>query len=145
MIQLVDSDLTEEDLGKLIDTLAPTPLNTRQLTLLRVGLSDAVAVRLAREVLPFASKLAELDLQGNSIGDEGATAIAAALPQCTALKTLWLEDNSITDEGARAIAAALPQCTALTTLDLRDTGNIGEDAKQLLRAAAEGAGVELRV
>ena len=42
--------------------------------------------------------LTSLDLAGNSIGDEGAKAIAASLTGLTSL-TLW--SNSIGDEGAR--------------------------------------------
>jgi Leucine-rich repeat (LRR) protein len=64
-----------------------------------------------------------LSLQYQSIGDEGAKAIA----QLSGLTSLDLSHNSIGDEGARAIA----QLAALTSLGLRDNHIGNEGAKAI--------------
>ena len=98
-IHLRDSDLTDEDIGKLIDTLAPTPLNTRELTLQSVRLSDANAVRLAWEVLRFASKLKELNLNSNSIGNGGAIADTAAVHRAGEAESALQQEHQRGSEG----------------------------------------------
>ena len=47
----------------------------------------------------------ELDLRANGIGDEGATALAAALPKMSGLQKLDLDDNRIGDKGKAALEA----------------------------------------
>ena len=46
-----------------------------------------------------------LNLGSNSIGDEGAKALAAALPSMSKLEGLYLGGNSIGDEGEAALKA----------------------------------------
>ena len=48
--------------------------------------------------------LRSLHLRGLQIGDDGARALAAALPSVPSLTQLDLSDNSIGDDGARALA-----------------------------------------
>jgi Ran GTPase-activating protein (RanGAP) involved in mRNA processing and transport len=48
----------------------------------------------------------------NEIADEGAIAIAAALPHTTSLRKLILRKNCIGARGGDAIAASLEQCRA---------------------------------
>ncbi len=72
--------------------------------------------------------LTSLNLLGNSIGPEGAKAIAASLPNLTSLN-LW--GNSIGPEGAKAIAASLPN---LTSLDLSGNG-IGDEGAKAIAAS----------
>ena len=57
-----------------------------------------------------------------------------------------MSDNSIGDDGARALAAALPQVPGLKELDVSNN-NIGTDGEDALRAAAAAAraGLELSV
>jgi hypothetical protein len=43
-------------------------------------------------------------LYSNSIGDEGAKAVAEALKVNSMLQTIYLYSNSIGDEGAKAVA-----------------------------------------
>merc|ERR1711924_65487 len=62
------------------------------------------------------TKITELDLYFNSIGDAGAAALAEALP-ASKLTTLSLGSNSIGDAGAAALVKALP-ASKLTWLDL---------------------------
>ena len=60
---------------------------------------------------PMMSSLRHVTLGSNEIGDQGAVAIAAVLPQCRALVCLDVSYNKIGLAGAKALAAALPQCT----------------------------------
>ena len=64
----------------------------------------------------------------NSIGDEGATALAEALKVNTTINDMYLGKNSIGDEGATALAEALKVNTTITTLDLRNN-SIGDEGK----------------
>ena len=56
---------------------------------------------------------------GSNIGDEGASALAAALPN-SQVTTLYLGVNKIGEDGAIALAAALPN-SKVTTLELGAT------------------------
>merc|ERR1712129_466891 len=64
------------------------------------------------------STLTTLQLGYNSIGDQGAERLAAALEKNGTLMTLQLDDNSIGDQGAERLAAALEKNSTLTTLEL---------------------------
>eukprot|EP00962_Isochrysis_galbana_P025283 scaffold7764_cov94-Isochrysis_galbana.AAC.1 len=88
--------------------------------------------------LPRATALKELDLYNNSIGAEGARALAGALPSATALEKLYLNSNSIGDEGARALAVALPSATALKELNL-ENNSIGDEGARALAVALPSA------
>jgi len=77
------------------------------------------------------------------IGDEGARALAEALPRA-ALKYLYLTNNSIGDAGARALAEALPRAPALEGLFLFDN-SIGDEAKAALRTAWGARGGSLGI
>jgi internalin A len=72
------------------------------------------------------TSLTSLNLSSNSIGEEGAKAIAQSL---TSLTSLDLSNNSIGDEGAKAIAQSL---TSLTSLDLSNNSIGEEGAKAIL-------------
>ncbi|CAK0799306.1 unnamed protein product [Prorocentrum cordatum] len=79
--------------------------------------------------LRFAAiRFQELWLGSNSIGDEGARALAGALPSLPSLQKLRLRGNYIGDEGARALAGALPSLPGLQ--ELRLGGNRGRQAKE---------------
>ncbi len=81
----------------------------------------------ARAIAEHLTGLTSLNLSSNSIGDDGARAIAEHL---TGLTSLNLSSNSIGDDGARAIAEHL---TGLTSLEL-GFNTIGVDGT---RAIAE--------
>ena len=53
-----------------------------------------------------------LRLYGNSVGDEGAKALAEALKTNTALTSLGLDEDSIGVEGGKALAEALKKNAA---------------------------------
>jgi Ran GTPase-activating protein (RanGAP) involved in mRNA processing and transport len=60
--------------------------------------------------------LTSVDLRVNSIGDDGAKAIAEALKVNAVVTTLYLYDNNIGPEGAMAIAEALKVNAVLKNL-----------------------------
>ncbi len=77
--------------------------------------------------------LTSADLEGNSIGDDGACELAVGLGRNAALKTLNVAENDIGPVGAGALAAALGLNNSLTTLDL----GIKDDGCRHLAAALE--------
>ncbi len=92
------------------------------------------------------TRLEVLGLGGNGLGNNGATAIAAALPQLAALCDLDLTDNGVAEKGALALAKALPRAPRLAVLRLEDNrlGRAGLVA--LAMAASQHASMkELRV
>ncbi|KAG0025896.1 hypothetical protein BGZ82_009786 [Podila clonocystis] len=70
------------------------------------------------EALKTNTTLTNLDLWGNSIGDNGAQSLAEALKNNSTLTTLDLWRNSIGDNGALALAELLERNSSLTTLSL---------------------------
>jgi hypothetical protein len=84
-----------------------------------------------------APKLRLLNLGGNSIGDAGARALAAALPIATALESLDLSSNAIGSGGACALAQALPRAGRLAVLNLQSNA-IGDEGTRALAGALPG-------
>jgi Ran GTPase-activating protein (RanGAP) involved in mRNA processing and transport len=74
------------------------------------------------DALKVNSSLTSLNLQTNSIHNEGAIAISAALKVNFSLISLNLHDNSIQLQGVIAITDALQENTSLTSLDLSQNG-----------------------
>ncbi|KAL0240076.1 hypothetical protein GEMRC1_010183 [Eukaryota sp. GEM-RC1] len=68
------------------------------------------------EALKVNSSLSTINLYSNSIGNEGAIAIAEALKVNSSLSTINLNNNSIGNEGAIAIAEALKVNSSLSTI-----------------------------
>ncbi len=93
----------------------------------------------ARAIAASLTGLTSLDLGYNGIGADGARAIAASL---TGLTSLDLGNNSIGDDGARAIAASL---TGLTSLDLRSNSIGADGARAILDAYASRYRGPLRI
>jgi Ran GTPase-activating protein (RanGAP) involved in mRNA processing and transport len=73
----------------------------------------------------------------NTIGDEGATALANALKVNTAVQDLWLGGNTIGDEGATVLANALTQNSTLQRLRL-DGNTIGDEGAKALLDCIKG-------
>jgi len=110
-----------------------------RLNLCNCGLGVAGALHLAdllRDPAAAAAleDLEDLELGSNEVGEEGARALAAALPRCPALRKLHLSYNRLGEGGARALAEALPQCPALEQLELNNNG-LGEGAARALAEA----------
>jgi Ran GTPase-activating protein (RanGAP) involved in mRNA processing and transport len=70
--------------------------------------------------------LTHLNLNDNSIGDEGAKALAQVLPSMTGLTKLDLKSNQIGDAGADALANVLSKMNKLSYIDL-SFNNIGDE------------------
>jgi tetratricopeptide (TPR) repeat protein len=96
----------------------------------RRQLQPAHAIIIAKLLCVVDAPLTKLNLANNSIGIEGAKAIAAVLPSAH-LKNLNLARNEIGVEGANAIAAVLPDAP-LTKLTL----NFAELSIKKLKTAA---------
>lgn len=102
-----------------------------------MGLLDAGAKALAAVLCTSSrSKLRELRLGGNAIGDEGVAALAAviAMPSCR-LRRLSLSGNAISDLGAQALAKALAGNTVLEELDLWGNHLTDEGKKAIIGVA----------
>ena len=80
--------------------------------------------------------LTSINLSDNSIGNEGARAIAQSLEKNCTLTSINLSDNSIGNEGAKAIAQALKTNTTLTSMDLSCT-QINSNAVIAIRQVLE--------
>ena len=127
-----DPTLTELDLSLLdlfdggsdaeVQRLATALVGNSTLTYLDLGDNSigAEGARALAEMLPGNATLTTLYLGWNSIGPEGARALAELLPGNSTLKALDLYGNSIGAEGARALAEMLAGNSTLTTLDLSD-------------------------
>jgi hypothetical protein len=64
------------------------------------------------------SRLTELNLGWNSLGDEGVEILAAALPSFSHLSSLDLGSNNIGADGLKELVTVLPKCLKLTHLVL---------------------------
>ncbi|KAI9022650.1 kinase-like domain-containing protein [Hyaloraphidium curvatum] len=86
------------------------------------------------EALEGNPAVAILHLGSNRVADEGACALAEALKCNSTLTGLWLSRNSIGDPGAIALAGALSRNSALTDLDLH-ANSIGHEGARALAEA----------
>jgi hypothetical protein len=100
------------------------------------------ATALAAGMLQTNTTLETLELSENEIDDEGATALAGMLCTNTTLKKLLLYRNSIGNAGATALAGMLHTNTTLKTMYL-SCNNIGADEKTALREAWGGRTIKL--
>eukprot|EP01046_Picozoa_sp_COSAG06_P027895 COSAG06_NODE_2486_length_6776_cov_5.224652_1_plen_444_part_00 len=82
------------------------------------GLTDDWAQEFGRKVLPHLTKLKELFLSNNQIGDGGGAAIGEGLKHCPNLEELKLQDNQIGEEAKEKIR----EVTAATAADCE--GNV---------------------
>ena len=70
-------------------------------------------------MLPRFQHLQSLNLNGNNIGDDGASYVATALVYCRRLRDVDLRWNGIGDHGAGVVAQVLPQCHSLALFLIR--------------------------
>ena len=104
-----------------------------ELNLFNDDIGDGGAEHIAG-ALKCNTTLLQLNLGFNNIGEDGAKHIADALKYNTTLQTLDLGGNDIGDNGAKHIAGALNINTTLKTLNL-GFNNIGDDgARELYNA-----------
>ncbi|MFG2292153.1 gala protein [Streptomyces sp. NPDC048603] len=81
--------------------------------------------------------LRTLYLGCNRIGPRGVAELAGALAGDSSVRALWLKRNPVSTEGARALAGLLRRNSALRTLDLVNTGLGAEGVRLLLDALTE--------
>ena len=121
-------------LGNLLES-GVWKLKTLQLS--SNGIDDAGVVAFAHGLRSIGSSLKELDLRWNSIGNEGLSALAAALVNCTSLETLDLSYNdfSLSTAGLGSLSDWL-QTAALNLIELclRQCG-INDEGLQALAEA----------
>ncbi|KAL0209209.1 hypothetical protein P9112_011796 [Eukaryota sp. TZLM1-RC] len=91
------------------------------------------------------STLTTLNLGGNNITSEGASALARALERNSTLTTLNLISSNITSKGARALARALERNSTLTTLYLGRNNISNSTASKLQQIASNRASLEIFV
>ncbi|KJE90938.1 hypothetical protein CAOG_08585 [Capsaspora owczarzaki ATCC 30864] len=113
-------------------------LKETKLTELYLGWNQIgdVGAKVLAEALQENRTLTVLGLYHNEIGDAGAHAIVEAVKAHSTLSEIYLHANLISDVGARAIAETLKEKTTLNLLDLREN-YIGSAAAQLLREVLE--------
>jgi len=106
------------------------------------GLQPADAILIGSD-LQFMAVVTSVDLRANSIGVDGAKAIAEALKVNAVVTTLDLYKNNIGPEGAKAIAEALKVNAVLTKLDIQ-FNEMGDAGKKAVRdAVKDRSGFEL--
>jgi hypothetical protein len=101
------------------------------------GVTDKMAVSVARNMTSFSDDgecATSIDLHGNSIHDEGATALAAALKANSRIQVLDLSANGVGTAGGCALALAVQQGCGLRVLDLSGN-NVGNRTAIALGAA----------
>ncbi|MFB8208436.1 gala protein [Streptomyces sp. NPDC056010] len=129
-------DLCKQGLGaagaaRIMPALARSPHATHAL-LGTNSLGDEGAQAVAAATAGSAHGLHTLYLGCNRIGAEGATALAAALADDATVRALWLKRNPLGDAGVRALLPMLRRNTALRTLDLVNTGITADGLAALL-------------
>ena len=88
----------------------PEASSLRSLSLDGCAVGAAPCGRLAASLVR--SHVASLDLSGNEIGDEGSWELAWRLPECANLRTLSLANNDIEEDGASELLSGLAATTA---------------------------------
>ncbi|KAL0239603.1 hypothetical protein GEMRC1_009711 [Eukaryota sp. GEM-RC1] len=90
--------------------------------------------RALAEVLRVNTVVTSIDLVRNAIGDDGARTLAEVLKINTTVTKIDLSKNYIGDKGARALADALKVNTAVTSLDMWNN-SIGDEGVKALADA----------
>ena len=120
----ISKPITLADMGFISEGLKYCT-NLQTIDLRSNSIGSDGAVALA-EGLKCCTNLQNLDLSSNSIGSGGAVALAVRLKCCANLQRLDLSCNRIYSDGAVALAEGLKCCTNLQTLDL-SSNSIGSD------------------
>ncbi|MFE4211348.1 gala protein [Streptomyces goshikiensis] len=130
-------DLCKQGLGPAgaarLLPVAAASAHARHLLLGTNSIGDDGARALARS-LAGGHGLHTLYLGCNRIGPDGVSALAGALADDTTVRALWLKRNPVLEDGARTLAALLRRNTTLRTLDLVNTGIGAEGVRAVLDA-----------
>jgi hypothetical protein len=107
---------------------------------------DAGSAKVLCRALIAAKALRQLELSGQSWGDDGVAALAVGLREGAApeLRALELRHNSISDVGVAALAACLREgaAPALHSIDLRSNDSVSDVAAKALGEVRDGLEVE---
>ncbi|CAO3568867.1 unnamed protein product [Mortierella alpina] len=114
LIVSLGEECTRSDLHGLKNALR----KSRMFFELAPGRIGGKELGLLADMLKTNSTLATLNLDSNTVGDDGAKVLAEALKTNSTLTTLNLPYNSIGDDGAKALAEALETNKTLTILNL---------------------------
>ena len=120
--------------------LADGQLHARLLRSLSHNSLGAEGAAALAPALAANGSLTELNIAVNTIKDEGITVICNAVQgnKETKLASLDVVHNYISPVGATAVAAMVAVTGALTECDLRFNPRIGEEGEALIRKAWEG-------
>ncbi|KAF9948443.1 hypothetical protein BGZ72_009648 [Mortierella alpina] len=141
-ISLENNLITTGTTDAFCSTLKTISTITYQYTLDSAGNSiGSEGAKALAETLKINSTVVTLNLQRNSIGDDGTKALAEALKTNSTVASLNLESNKIGSDGAKALAEALKINSTVATLDLK-VNSIGDDgAKALAKALKTNSSV----
>lgn len=100
----------------------------RTLVYCDLGWGDRAAAELSWTV-KACFLLVNIEMEGNSVADEGCRVLFEAFAECVSLSQITLRSNRIGDAGAHHISLHLPQCVNLEELDLsfNKVGNAGAE------------------
>ncbi|KAL0242395.1 hypothetical protein GEMRC1_004958 [Eukaryota sp. GEM-RC1] len=107
---------------------------------LQVVVAESISMKFI-ELLKVNKTVTSIDFGENSIGVEGAEALADVLKVNTTVSGVHLWRNSIGAEGAKALANALKVNKTVTTLNMNDNSIDDEGAKALAEALKVNATV----
>ena len=121
-LRLSAAGLGDEDAHVLSAHLRQSAGGFGQVVLANNQLGAGAAASLGRAMTANAlsTRLRELDLFENALGDAGAIALADGVRHATRLEQLWLGRNGIGAEGGSAIADAIAARPSLRFVSLRD-------------------------
>jgi Ca2+-binding EF-hand superfamily protein len=136
LVDLGNAGLDGDTLREVVAALLRSPArhSLRKLNLGYNGLTDADVGTLV-PLLQQASQLAEIQLDGNNIGNGGAELIAAALRGNSCVVMLDLNDNALGDVGVHALYDMMDQCPRL--LKLYVGGNADVSAAAVRRVTTQ--------
>lgn len=129
-LDLSDNTLGDPGMKVLCETLQDPACSIRRLWLGRCGLTDRCCFDIS--VLKGHSKLVELDLSHNTLGNKGVRFLCMGLQHFfSSLKKLWLVSCSLTSACCEDIASVLSNSQSLTRLYLGDN-NLGDVGVRIL-------------
>jgi len=119
VLELTIVDLSGARMGAFVKALRAGGTSLHTLNLIACGITASEARQLATASRALKG-LRELDLGSNSLGDEGAIALAPFLAVMGSMTHLLFGNNKIGDAGAKALAPSLAHMRKLTILGFED-------------------------
>ena len=117
-VRVVQTNLVFSDMGHL-SVLLPHLTGLTEISLVRTSLNGAGCKVIMPALAQRGETLDSVCFNNNHIGDEGAEAVAAALPKLRRMHKLMLDGNEVTGKGTEAISKALSMSLHLGVLSLQ--------------------------